>query len=168
MNPDTSWTYTHIYPAELYTREVCTAMKWKDGGLGERIVKQLCRELLLLESSDWQFLITTGAARDYAELRFETHNDQFNEIKAIWQHFDAQGFITPEQEERLAAIELRDSVFIDIDPSFWVAGARQMRGVGRNPGDGFAQIAVSKGDSVAPTRPGTEEEVPKFVVNTLS
>jgi len=127
MNPDTSWTYTHIYPAELYTREVCTSMKWKDLGLGERIVKQLCRELLLLESSDWQFLITTGAARDYAELRFETHNDQFNEIKSIWQAFDSQGVITPEQESRLAAIELRDSVFADIDPGFWVAGAKQVR-----------------------------------------
>jgi 1,4-alpha-glucan branching enzyme len=127
MNPETSWTYTHIYPAELYTREVCTSMKWNDLGLGERIVKQLCRELLLLESSDWQFLITTGAARDYAELRFETHNDQFNELKAIWQHLDSQGFITPEQESRLAAIELRDSVFADIDPSFWATGAKQIR-----------------------------------------
>ena len=26
MNPDTSWTYTHIYPAELFTREVATAV----------------------------------------------------------------------------------------------------------------------------------------------
>jgi 1,4-alpha-glucan branching enzyme len=168
MNPDTSWTYTHIYPAELYTREVCTAMKWKDGGLGERIMKQLCRELLLLESSDWQFLITTGAARDYAELRFETHNDQFNEVKAIWQHFDSEGFITPEQEERLAAIELRDSVFIDIDPSFWVAGARQVREGGRNPEDGVPQIVSSKGDVAPHTHPGTAEEVPKFLANTLA
>jgi 1,4-alpha-glucan branching enzyme len=50
-------------------------------------VQQLCRELLLLESSDWQFLITTGAARDYAEMRFLTHNDQFLELKTIWQAF---------------------------------------------------------------------------------
>jgi 1,4-alpha-glucan branching enzyme len=133
MNPDTSWTYTHIYPAELYTREVCTARKWKDGGLGERIVKQLCRELLLLESSDWQFLITTGAARDYAELRFETHNDQFNELKSIWEHFEAHADITPDHEDRLSAIELRDSIFPDIDPSFWIAGARQVRADARNP-----------------------------------
>ena len=81
MNPETSWTYTHIYPAELYTREVCTAGHWRNSTLGKRIMQQLCRELLLLESSDWQFLITTGAARDYAEIRFLTHNDQFNEVK---------------------------------------------------------------------------------------
>jgi 1,4-alpha-glucan branching enzyme len=127
MNADTSWTYTHIYPAEIYTRDVCTSGAWNDGGLGERIVKQLCRELLLLESSDWQFLITTGAARDYAELRFETHNDQFNELKSIWQAFEQTGAIGPEQEERLAAIELRDSIFADIDPSHWAAGSHQKR-----------------------------------------
>ena len=127
MNPETSWTYTHIYPAELYTREVCTAGSWRDSALGKRIMQQLCRELLLLESSDWQFLITTGAARDYAEIRFLTHNDQFNEIKSIWQTFESTGSIDAAQETRLAEIELRDSIFPDIDPGLWVAGAHQVR-----------------------------------------
>ena len=125
MNPETSWTYTHIYPAELYTRKVATEAKWNDGALGKRIMKQLCRELLLLESSDWQFLITTGAARDYAEKRFLTHNDQFNEVKAIWQAFEKDGSITGEHETRLAEIELRDGVFEDIDPALWAEGAKQ-------------------------------------------
>lgn len=125
MNPDTSWTYTHIYPAELYTREVCTAGQWRNSAPGKRIAQQLCRELLLLESSDWQFLITTGAARDYAEVRFLTHNDQFNEVKTIWQAFESTGSITAAQEARLAEIERRDSVFPDIDPEFWVAGSHE-------------------------------------------
>jgi len=132
MNPETSWTYAQIYPAELYLRDLCTAATWKPDGhanqpTAERLIKQLCRELLLLESSDWQFLITTGAARDYAELRFETHMDQFNELKSIWQHLEANHSITSEQEERLAAIELRDSIFPDIDPDFWATGSRQRR-----------------------------------------
>ncbi|MDE1176198.1 MAG: DUF1957 domain-containing protein [Edaphobacter sp.] len=125
MNPDTSWTYTHIYAAELFTREVTTAGLWSESALGSRIAKQLCRELLLLESSDWQFLITTGAARDYAEARFTTHNDQFNEVKAIWKSFEDNDTITDEEEKRLSAIERRDNVFPDIDPSFWAAGAYQ-------------------------------------------
>jgi len=90
-------------------------------------MQQLCRELLLLESSDWQFLITTGAARDYAEIRFLTHNDQFNEVKAIWQTFESTGAITEAQASRLAEIEHRDGVFPDIDPGLWVAGAMQIR-----------------------------------------
>jgi 1,4-alpha-glucan branching enzyme len=132
MNPETEWTYAQIYPAELYLRDLCTAGTWKPDGhanqpTAERIVKQLCRELLLLESSDWQFLITTGAARDYAELLFETHMDQFNELKSMWQHLESHQSITHEQEERLAAVELRDSIFPDIEPDFWAAGSRQHR-----------------------------------------
>jgi 1,4-alpha-glucan branching enzyme len=138
MNPDTSWTYAQIYPAELYLRDICTAGKWKPDHnttqpTNERLVKQLCRELLLLESSDWQFLITTGAARDYAELRFETHIDQFNELKSILQHLEANQSITPEQEERLKAIEERDSIFPDINPDFWAAGSRQHRADEQRP-----------------------------------
>jgi 1,4-alpha-glucan branching enzyme len=127
MNPDTSWTYTHIYPAERYTREVCTQGKWRDSGLGKRIVQQLCRELLLIESSDWQFLITTGAARDYAEMRFLTHNDQFLELKSIWQAFESDGALNEHQTARLAEIERRDSIFPEIDPGLWEEGARETR-----------------------------------------
>jgi 1,4-alpha-glucan branching enzyme len=127
MNPETSWTYTHIYPAELATRAIATAGKWRGSESGTRIVKQLCRELLLLESSDWQFLITTGAARDYAERRFLTHQDEFSEVKTIYDAWQATGSISPAEEERLSQIELRDSIFADIDPSFWVEGAHATR-----------------------------------------
>jgi 1,4-alpha-glucan branching enzyme len=125
MNPDTSWTYAHIYPAELFTREVATNGAWRNSALGTRIAQQLCRELLLLESSDWQFLVTTGAARDYAEMRFTTHNDQFNEVKSFWQTFEATEHLTLAQEARLAEIERRDSVFPDIDPGFWAKDAKE-------------------------------------------
>jgi 1,4-alpha-glucan branching enzyme len=129
LNSDTSWTYTHIYPAEFYVREVCTAALQSDAlngsPLSKRILQQLCRELLLLESSDWQFLITTGAARDYAEIRFLTHNDQFNEVKAFYQAFEANGSLTEEQEKRLAEIEQRDNIFPNIDPALWAEHAKQ-------------------------------------------
>jgi 1,4-alpha-glucan branching enzyme len=175
MNPDTSWTYTQIYPAELYVRDLCTAGTWKPNGhatqpIAERLIKQLCRELLLLESSDWQFLITTGAARDYAELRFETHMDQFNELKAIWQHLEAHHSITPEQEERLAAIELRDSIFPDIDPDLWAAGSRQQTGAPHRhhlpvadppPHNGSASTRTSS-NHAAPDHAPSPAPLPKY------
>ncbi|KKL28618.1 hypothetical protein LCGC14_2373360 [marine sediment metagenome] len=40
----------------------------------------MARELLLLESSDWQFLITTWSARDYAENRIALHYDNFSRL----------------------------------------------------------------------------------------
>ena len=123
MNPDTSWTYTHIYAAEHLVRDVSTAGDWKRSELGKRIVQQLCRELLLLESSDWQFLITTGAARDYAEMRFLTHNDQFLELKTMWEAFAHDGSLNEHMLSRLEEIEQRDRIFPDIDPSFWAVDA---------------------------------------------
>ena len=130
MNSETSWTYTHIYSAELFTREVCTAGEWQQSELGKRIVQQLCRELLLLESSDWQFLITTGAARDYAEMRFLTHNDQFLELKTMWEAFAHDGLLNEHMLTRLGEIEQRDCIFPDLDPAMWAAGAHATRSDG--------------------------------------
>ena len=123
LNPDTSYTWGHIYSAEARVRDLATAGVWRDGATGERIMKQLCRELLLLESSDWQFLITTGAARDYAEARFETHREQFAAVDKAWDEFIAAGSLSAANEERLKAIEVRDSIFAEIDPSLWVKGS---------------------------------------------
>jgi 1,4-alpha-glucan branching enzyme len=119
LNPQTAWTWSHIYPAEARVRAIAKDGRWRDGGTGERIAKQLCRELLLLESSDWQFLITTEAARDYAEQRFVTHLEQFREVDRVWEQFTEQGTLTPEAEERLKSIEERDGLFPEIDPALW-------------------------------------------------
>jgi 1,4-alpha-glucan branching enzyme len=127
INPETVWTYTKLYPAELYVREVCTAGKWQESELGARVVKQMCRELLLLESSDWQFLITTGAARDYAEMRFHDHHEEFQALKQMWQTIEQGAQPSEEQMQRLAEVEERDSIFKEIDPCYWADGASETR-----------------------------------------
>ena len=123
LNPETAWTWTHIYPAERFVRDVCTEGRWRESESGAEIVKQLCRELLLLESSDWQFLITTGAARDYAELRFHTHNDYFLELKEIWLAYLHDPRLNDHMQGRLAAIRERDSLFAHIDPADWAVSS---------------------------------------------
>ena len=85
LSPDTRWTWEYLYPAEVAVRAAASSDHWKNNPVGERILKQLCRELLLLESSDWQFLITTEAARDYAEDRFHEHLASFRAIEKMWQ-----------------------------------------------------------------------------------
>src|SRR5262249_37310723 len=67
LNPETEWTWKQIYPAEGAVQRMVESEKWKQDPLAERLASQICRELMLLESSDWQFLITTAAAKDYAE-----------------------------------------------------------------------------------------------------
>ena len=119
LNPDTSWTWKHIYPAEEAVRQMAAKGTWKKSTEATRLAKQICRELLLLESSDWQFLITTGSARDYAEKRFNTHLDQFRVLIDAWRRHDAGQPLSAETMHSLSEIEQRDSVFADIDPSLW-------------------------------------------------
>lgn len=119
LNPDTAWTWSHIYAAEERIRGIASRETWRYGNTGERIMKQLCRELLLLESSDWQFLITTESARDYAESRFMTHLDQLKDLETFWNEFETTGALRNESYQRLMAIEARDNVFPDIDPGLW-------------------------------------------------
>jgi 1,4-alpha-glucan branching enzyme len=119
LSPDTSWTWKHIYPAEEAVRQMAGSNKWKTSPVATRLAKQICREMLLLESSDWQFLITTGAARDYAEKRFNTHLDQLRVLLDAWRGFDAGHPLSPETMQTLAEIEHRDSIFADIDPTLW-------------------------------------------------
>mgnify|MGYP006137796001 CR=1 FL=1 len=44
------------------------------------VVDEERRELLLLQSSDWPFLVTTGQAKEYATQRFNEHVARFNEL----------------------------------------------------------------------------------------
>jgi 1,4-alpha-glucan branching enzyme len=121
LNEDTAWTWKHIYPAELAVQQMANSGLWHDHVLATRLVKQICRELLLLESSDWQFLITTKAARDYAEKRFNTHLEQFRALLDTWRRFEVTHQIPAEKLQELEAIEVRDSVFPDIDPELWAS-----------------------------------------------
>ena len=119
LNEDTAWTWKHIYPAELAVQQMANSGLWRGNETATRLVKQICRELLLLESSDWQFLITTKAARDYAEKRFNTHLEQFRALLDTWRRFEVTHQIPAEKLQELEAIELRDSVFPEIDPELW-------------------------------------------------
>lgn len=49
-------------------------------GMQKKLLNQAARELLLLQSSDWPFLVTTFQAKDYAEKRFNEHVERFQKI----------------------------------------------------------------------------------------
>src|SRR4029078_13722756 len=96
--------------------QMTKTQKWVGKETATRLARQLCRELLLLESSDWQFLITTQSARDYAEKRFQTHLDQFRTLLDAWRRYESTSEVPAEGLEKLREIEERDSVFPSISP----------------------------------------------------
>ena len=58
-----------IHEAERRMEELVAAYP-NATGIQKEVLNQAARELLLLESSDWPFLVTTGQAKEYAIERF--------------------------------------------------------------------------------------------------
>jgi len=117
LNRETEWTWDRLYSAE---REWVEHLERGDGGNAElaRVLSQASRELLLLQASDWQFLITTGAARDYAERRVAEHYAQFKQLSEM-AHVLRQGQpLSIEAAETLRRLEREDFVFPDLHTSW--------------------------------------------------
>jgi len=77
QNVDNDWMLPIIHAAELKMEELASKFPDTKGGL-KQILNQASRELLLLQSSDWPFLITTGQAKEYAMERFGYYSDSNN------------------------------------------------------------------------------------------
>ena len=73
-----------------------------------RVLNQLARELLLAQSSDWAFQIYQGTTVQYSSRRFQSHIHRFNLLANM---LETREF----NEELLAEIERRDTIFQEID-----------------------------------------------------
>jgi 1,4-alpha-glucan branching enzyme len=77
-------------------------------GLLLRALNQAARELLLAQSSDWAFIITTGTMVQYAVKRFKDHIHRFTKIYEMVNQDEID-------EVWLAEVESRDTIFQEID-----------------------------------------------------
>lgn len=110
MNQETEWMWPIIHAAEKRMESLVAAHP-DAAGDRRRAVSQAARELLLLESSDWPFLVTTGQAKEYATKRFREHVDRFEELASMAESDE----LSPEALDRLTVLERRDNPFGNID-----------------------------------------------------
>jgi 1,4-alpha-glucan branching enzyme len=116
LNQWTEWTWQKIYAAEARL----SSLLGRAGTSLSRppladILKQAARELLLLQASDWQFLISTWAARDYAELRLAEHFEKFSRLADFGEKMLNGLTLTAEEETYLRDCESQDNLFPDLD-----------------------------------------------------
>ncbi len=115
-NVDTDWMWPLIHEAETRMERLVARHSTASGPTLE-VLKQAARELLLLQSSDWPFLITTGQAGEYAIERFNDHHERFERLAALVEAGPAD-----ESVGQLAAeLYERDKVFADVDYRDWTA-----------------------------------------------
>ncbi|MCX7721261.1 MAG: DUF1957 domain-containing protein [Dictyoglomus thermophilum] len=112
LNDETVRLWEKIYEIEEENENFIDKVKnaqlnlWK-----EKVVKQICREKLLLESSDWPFLITTGQAKEYGYKRFEEHYLNYKTLLTYFELFE----VSVKEFEFLKKLEDKDSLFNFID-----------------------------------------------------
>lgn len=110
LNERTSWLWERSHAAEAQMERLVAqypdARGWRRAALN-----QAARELLLLQASDWPFLITTGQAPEYATERFQQHEARFEQLVAL-----AEGIGFGEAEQQLfETLSRLDNPFPDLD-----------------------------------------------------
>jgi 1,4-alpha-glucan branching enzyme len=124
LSDRTAWTWERLWPLEQAFWDAAPAALAAPAA--RPILAQAARELLLAQSSDWQFIISTGAAADYAEKRFRQHCDDADRLIAA---------LAPGREAELESAQriaeelyLRDHLFPNVLPAIAAAlgGSRSL------------------------------------------
>ncbi len=119
LNDDTEWMWGPLHVAESRMEALVASHPDATGDTAD-LLNQTARELLLAESSDWPFLVTTGQATEYATLRFNEHLERFNQLADL---AEAGGSLDDAGQALLDGLKERDNPFPGID--YRVFAARQ-------------------------------------------
>lgn len=108
LNGSNDWIYKHLDHLIEKMGELANLYKDTEDELKIRALNQAARELLLAQSSDWAFIMTTGTTVEYASNRTKQHVDRFLKL---------YNEITNDtiNKEDLEKVEWLDPIFKDID-----------------------------------------------------
>lgn len=80
LNSGNDWVYRHLHVMAIRMEELAQRYLEERNHLKVRALNQLSRELLLAQSSDWAFLMTTQTAMEYSIRRTKEHIANFTRL----------------------------------------------------------------------------------------
>lgn len=116
LNEDNVWTWSKLYPCQRRMRRLAREAVAEPA---KSIAEQAARELLLAEASDWQFLISTMSAKDYAEVRFNDHVDRFGRLADLAESVLTGATLSATDEAFLQECQEKDAPFESLDLGMW-------------------------------------------------
>ena len=108
LNETNAWTWPHVHMAGERMTELAGRYPRTEDELTRRALNQAARELMLAQSSDWAFIMSTGTTVPYATRRFNEHIARFNRL---YDQLTAGEL----SEELVAELEAMDNIFPAID-----------------------------------------------------
>ncbi|HET6401205.1 MAG TPA: 1,4-alpha-glucan branching protein domain-containing protein [Candidatus Kapabacteria bacterium] len=125
-NHEVAWMWDFIYPLEdRFLRAVHQFLKSPgpdsptEGGLLRTILEQAARELLLVEASDWQFVISTGGAIEYSKERFGRHCELLGQLLDMEEKYESDGGLNEDDTKVLQESLVKDRPFAKINLHWW-------------------------------------------------
>jgi len=115
INKEVAWELDRDYDAEREMQNLAREFFYTTDPELVKILGQCARELMLLMSSDWKFMITNWSTRDHAERRVVQHYNDFKRLaRMAWDYGHGR---TVEQSEWyfLGDCMARNRLFPDID-----------------------------------------------------
>ncbi|MEP6811233.1 MAG: 1,4-alpha-glucan branching protein domain-containing protein, partial [Chthoniobacterales bacterium] len=113
LDESNAWIYPHLHAAARRMQEAARQYRETADPLVERVLRQLARELLLMQASDWAFLIRNGTAPDYAEARVRAHVARFDQLYRQLKSAQID-------EAFLSDCESRDNLYPDLEWRFYL------------------------------------------------
>ncbi len=119
LNPELEWMWAAEYRAEDRFVGLWHTLPWRTDPAVADALKLAGRELLLLQASDWPFVIQTKGAVDYGYRRFCEHLARFDRVCTVAES-RARGEADSELgRHAMADVQLHDGCFADLDLAWW-------------------------------------------------
>ena len=118
-NDELRFYWEMVYRAEDRFLDAWHRHDW-DGSteLSEWMV-EAARQLLLLQASDWPFVISTGGAVDYGIRRIAAHAQAIDDLLNGAEDVAAERTVDPVSVNALERCRLLDPVFPDLSLAWW-------------------------------------------------
>lgn len=123
VNDRVNWIWSIEYRCEALFGKLTYSLPWRERPELRNILEKAGRELLLLQASDWPFVISREQAVDYGIKRFMQHAGRFECLADVAERLaEDPGYLErlPEVTEfEIKDADVHDVVFSDIDLNWW-------------------------------------------------
>ena len=111
LNEKNDWIYPHLERTGR-AMEAAVHSHPDPDPWSHRVLRQMGRELMLAQASDWPFILNAGTAVDYANQRIHSHVDRFEQLLSMLDE-------ASQNDKALASMEATDNLFPSLDIQHW-------------------------------------------------
>jgi 1,4-alpha-glucan branching enzyme len=119
LNDQTKWMWEIEYRAEGRLLRALHELPWRKKRKVKEMLQRAARQVLLMQASDWPFIVHAGQATDYAIQRFSGHATRFDRMLAIAETVASGGAVGELEAVQIAEADAHDDIFAEIDLEWW-------------------------------------------------